>query len=384
MENEDQRAPLPDAARRAQARTDPGGPLLDVAWPSRRGRPRRPRCSMRPCAIHCWAWACVVALGDARVAGVPRCPAPCLRDRPGGAGRSRPGRRKDEPCSSARRPGLEPTRQRAPGRRARSVSLAPNGLGARHRARSSHDRAGGFAGEQPHPCGSILERWRLPRDPRVEPGSAESWSDSGSARASGSRSAPPPPTAWGRLSSSGRPMPCRGAFASDSREQERATCWRCPDCTSDSWRRGSRSPSPVPAAGGGGRRSRSAWPAWCSSRRRRWADAESLQRAAVTALAALLLPLRARPGHPVPRPDGWAVLGLALAWQVLAEPGSVHAVGTQLTFTATAGLLRGATRPPGRRRAAPERRLRFGLQLAGDLLAAEPEPDGPRASRAFP
>ena len=81
----------------------------------------------------------------------------------------------------------------------------------------------------------------------------------------------------------------------------------------------------------------------------------SLQRAAVAALGALLLPLRSRPGRPVPAVDGWALLGLALGWQALREPDTVHAVGTQLTFTATAGLLRGV-RPPGADRHAPSRR----------------------------
>ena len=96
----------------------------------------------------------------------------------------------------------------------------------------------------------------------------------------------------------------------------------------------------------------------------------SLQRALVTALAALVLPRRARAGEPVPRPDGWALLGLALAWQVLADPASTHAVGPQLTFTATAGLLRGAPRALGHGGAAPEGRLRAGLSLAGSLLGA--------------
>lgn len=100
----------------------------------------------------------------------------------------------------------------------------------------------------------------------------------------------------------------------------------------------------------------------------------SLQRAAVAALGALLLPLRSRPGQPVPAVDGWALLGLALGWQALREPGSVHAIGTQLTFTATAGLLRGVvaaaeSRATPSRRALPSHPLRRLAEKPARLLA---------------
>ena len=273
MEREDQRARLPDAARRARARTDPGGPLLDVALALATGAAaaaslldaslRHPALGLGLCGVPLVtrvAWFPAVrhrarGIGLAVLAGVALA-----------AGRTSP-----SPSRDAQ--GWSPRASVLPGDGHAPVSLAPDGLGERHRARSSHDRAGGFPGE-------------VAVSLRVDPGALATAAGSARCRsrsttlpslvprASGSRSAPPRPKAWGRLSSSGRPTPCRGAFASDSREPERATCWRCPACTSDSWRRGSRSPSPVPAAGGGGRRSGSAWPAWCSSPRRPWGDAE--------------------------------------------------------------------------------------------------------------
>ena len=371
MENEDQRAPLPDAARRAQARTDPGGPLLDVALALATGAAaaaslldaslRHPALGLGLCGVPLVtrvAWFPAVrhrarGIGLAVLAGVALA-----------AGRTSP-----SPSRDAQ--GWSPRASVLPGDGHAPVSLAPDGLGERHRARSSHDRAGGFAGEVPVSLrvdpgalataagparrtrlGRVVERLRQRARERLEE-RAPATHGLGPALLLGATDAVP----WGvrerftrtgtrhLLALSGLHLGLLAAGLAVPLARAGSGRWWAPLGL------GVACVVLLAATALGGR-------------------GASLQRAAVTALAALLLPLRARPGRPVPRPDGWAVLGLALAWQVLAEPGSVHAVGTQLTFTATAGLLRGAARPVGRRRAAPERRLRFGLQLAGDLVAA--------------
>ena len=384
MENEDQRAPLPDAARRAQARTDLGRSPPDVALALATGAAaaaslldaslRHPLLGLGLCGL---------PFGDASLGSPLSGTVPV--DRPGGAGRSRPGRRKDEPCSSARRPGLEPTRQRAPGRRARSCQprpqwprrTAPSAVEPRPRRWIRRGAAVIPAGRSwsAGDCRGPARRTRLGRI-------VERLRSERARAARGARPRHPRPGAGSPPS--GRPMPCRGAFASDSREQERATRWRCPDCTSDSWRRGSRSPRPCRqrAVVGAARARlclRGAPRGDGAGRTRSLAPARGRDRAGSAAAA-----LKARPGHPVPRPDGWAVLGLALAWQVPAEPGSVHAVGTQSSFTATAGLLRGATRLRDAGGQHPRGASDSACSSRATCWPLEPEPDGPRASRAFP
>lgn len=67
--------------------------------------------------------------------------------------------------------------------------------------------------------------------------------------------------------------------------------------------------------------------------------APSLWRASFAAGLGFLAPLRGRPGQVLPKTDGCALLGLALAWEVLSDPWALSQPGVQLTYLATYGLL---------------------------------------------
>ncbi len=67
--------------------------------------------------------------------------------------------------------------------------------------------------------------------------------------------------------------------------------------------------------------------------------APSLWRASCAAGLGFLAPLRGRAGQVLPRTDGCALLGLALAWEVLLDPTALAQPGVQLTYLATFGLL---------------------------------------------